>query len=243
MATHQNLFEIVRPHLHGINKARLQFLCKIILGLIGANTICHEYLSRHIATKSKLSSVYRGIQRFFAGFEIDAFTVARLVASLVPIGELGWILTMDRTNWKFGKKNINLLVLGVACEGVAIPLFSTLLDKRGNSNWKERIDVLSRFVECFGKDPIECFTADREFIGNKWLGYLKSENIPVCVRTKENIHIADRNGEPKPGRRMFSSLAVGEYSILRQRETMGIVFDIVGCRLPSGEYLILLCTF
>ncbi|MCP4751732.1 MAG: transposase [Proteobacteria bacterium] len=42
---------------------------------------------------------------------------------------------------------------------------------------------------------------------------------------------------------MFSSLAVGEYSILRQRETMGIVFDIVGCRLPSGEYLILLCTF
>jgi hypothetical protein len=41
----------------------------------------------------------------------------------------------NRTNWKFGKANINFLVLGVAYKGMAIPLFWYLLDKRGNSNY------------------------------------------------------------------------------------------------------------
>ncbi len=55
--------------------------------------------------------------------------------------------------------------------------------------------------------------------------------------------IADRNGDLKPGGRLFSHPGTDEYSILEQRPTMGLVFDIVGCGLPTGEYSILLCTF
>lgn len=242
MATYEALFETLQPRLYGLNKARIKFLSKLIMALISCNTICYENLARNIETQSKLASVYRSIQRFFTFFEIDSFVVAKLIASLVPIGQYGWILTVDRTNWKFGKKNINFLVLAVAYEGVAIPLFWVLLDKRGNSNWRERIDLTRRFIACFGKDAIACLTADREFIGDKWLKFLKKEDIPVCIRTKDNIQITDRNGILKPGSRLFSHLPIGEYSILQQRQTMGLVFDIVGCRLPSGEYLILLCT-
>ena len=243
MTASEILFKTIKPHLCGMNQARIKFLSKLIIALISSNTISYEYLARKIETKIKLSSVYRSIQRFFALFEIDDFTVARLIASLVPIGQCGWILTFDRTNWKFGKININFLVLAVAYNGVAIPLFWHLLDKRGNSNWKERIDISNRFIECFGKDVIECFTADREFIGHHWLSYLKKEEIPICIRTKDNIHITDTNGVLKPGKFLFSHLGVGEYSILTQRQTMGLVFDIVGCKLPTGEYLILLCSF
>lgn len=234
MAAYETLFETLKPHLSGMNQARIKFLSKLIIALISSNTISYEYLARKIETKIKLASVYRSIQRFFALFEIGDFTVARLIASLVPIGKNGWILTFDRTNWKFGKTNINFLVLAVAYNGVAIPLFWHLLDKRGNSNWKERIDILNRFIECFGKDVIECFTADREFIGHRWLSYLKKEGIPICIRTKDNIHITDTHGVPKPGKFLFSHLGVGEYSILTQRQTMGLVFDIVGCKLPTG---------
>ncbi len=242
MAAYETLFETLKPHLHGMNKARIKFLTRLIIALIASNTISYEYLARKIETQTKLSSVYRRIQRFFASFKIDDFTAARLIAALVPIGQSGWILTLDRTNWKFGKMNINFLVLGVAYNGVAIPLFWNLLDKRGNSNWKERIDILNRFIACFGKDVIECFTADREFIGHHWLSYLKDEGIPICIRTKDNIHITDTKGVLKPGKFLFSQLGTGEYSILEQRQTMGIVFDIVGCKLPTGEYLILLCS-
>jgi hypothetical protein len=32
-------------------------------------------------------------------------------------------LCMDRTNWKFGKKYINILYLAVSFNGIAVPLF------------------------------------------------------------------------------------------------------------------------
>ncbi len=42
-----------------------------------------------------------------------------------------------------------------------------MLEKRGNSNQEERIDLLERFVKLFGHKCIRSLTADREFIGKK----------------------------------------------------------------------------
>lgn len=73
---------------------------------------------------------------------------------------------MTRTNWKFGHANINIFMLGIVYKGVAFPLLFTMLDKRGNSNSRERIDLINRFINLFGKDVIESVVADREFVGN-----------------------------------------------------------------------------
>jgi hypothetical protein len=43
-------------------------------------------------------------------------------------------LAMDRTNWKFGKTDINVLVLAVVYQGVAFPLMFKMLPKFGNSH-------------------------------------------------------------------------------------------------------------
>jgi hypothetical protein len=40
-----------------------------------------------------------------------------------------------------------------------------MLDKRGNSNSKERIDLINRFIGLFGKQVIQSVAADREFVG------------------------------------------------------------------------------
>ncbi|WP_265578869.1 hypothetical protein [Psychrobacter sanguinis] len=32
-------------------------------------------------------------------------------------------LTIDRTNWKWGKSNLNIFMLGVVYKGIAIPLY------------------------------------------------------------------------------------------------------------------------
>ena len=40
-----------------------------------------------------------------------------------------------------------------------------MLDKRGNSNSKERIELVNRFIRLFGKEVIESIVADREFLG------------------------------------------------------------------------------
>ena len=76
---------------------------------------------------------------------------------------------MDRTNWKLGKNNINLLVLGVAYKGMAIPLLWKFLSKdrvqvgkQGNSNTKERQEILQRFIDIFGVE---------------WFDWLNEKNI------------------------------------------------------------------
>ncbi|MEY3298775.1 MAG: hypothetical protein RLZZ597_2035 [Cyanobacteriota bacterium] len=51
-----------------------------------------------------------------------------------------WTLSLDRTNWSLGSVHFNILMLGIVHEGVALPLFWTMLDKQGNSD--ERIDLL-----------------------------------------------------------------------------------------------------
>jgi len=84
-------------------------------------------------------------------------------------------LTLDRTNWRWGKKNINILVLAVVYKGIAIPIYWLLLNKRGNSNTRERIALLKRFIKHFGKTRIIRLLADREFIGKDWFAWLKQE--------------------------------------------------------------------
>jgi len=50
--------------------------------------------------------------------------VARLIVRQLPDGQ--YLLTLDRTNWKFGQTNINILCLAIVQQGVAIPVLSIL---------------------------------------------------------------------------------------------------------------------
>jgi hypothetical protein len=54
---------------------------------------------------------------------------------------------MDRTNWQWGEKNINILTLAVVYQGAAIPICWILLNKKGNSNTRERIALVKRFIK------------------------------------------------------------------------------------------------
>ena len=99
-----------------------------------------------------------------------------MIYSLLPV-KTGLVLSMDRTNWKFGDFNINILMLGVAYKGIAFPLMFSLLPKKGNSNWKERKAIVERFVRLFGSECIDSLVADREFVGKDWIGWLNRNHI------------------------------------------------------------------
>src|SRR5690349_20127528 len=50
---------------------------------------------------------------------------SRAIAALLP--PTGWILALDRTEWKRGETTMNLLVLAVVTNGCAVPLLWTVL--------------------------------------------------------------------------------------------------------------------
>ena len=118
---------------------------------------------------------------------------------------------MDRTNWKFGDKNINILMLGISYKNVAFPIMFKMLDKRGNSNTPERIALVQGFIDCFGKDCIDCLLADREFVGEQWLNFLNSKNIRYFIRIRNNFKIyCPRRQKEITAQHLFHSLKAGQ---------------------------------
>ncbi|ELS30336.1 hypothetical protein Pse7429DRAFT_4616 [Pseudanabaena biceps PCC 7429] len=52
-----------------------------------------------------------------------------MVVKVMKIPE-PWVISIDRTDWKFGKTVFNVLTLGVVHHGVAFPLVWMMLDKK-----------------------------------------------------------------------------------------------------------------
>jgi hypothetical protein len=100
-----------------------------------------------------------------------------------------WHLALDRTNWKFGRCHINILMLGIIHEKICIPLFWMVLNKAGNSNAEERTDLMAKLNNVFPDQPVATLSGDREFIGERWMRWLHERGIPFVLRLKENMFI------------------------------------------------------
>jgi hypothetical protein len=178
--------QVILQNELSINSARVKFIVLVIIALFKVQTVNYQRLAEGFDNDIEVSSNLRRIQRFFANFNLDSDLIARLLYKILPVqGKLK--LSLDRTNWKFGTVNINILVLGVIYDNVALPILWTFLgNKRGNSNQKERIALVSRFIRLFGVKTIDCITADREFIGDDWWNFLIEHEIQFFIRIREN---------------------------------------------------------
>ena len=125
----------------GWHLARIKFFVSLVCAITRLRTVNYEKLAQGIGGKAKAESNLRRIQRFFAEFEIDMDVMARFVFCLLPVSP-PYCLSMDRTNWKFGRLDFNILTLSVCYKGVGIPLLWKMLPKKGNSNTGERIELM-----------------------------------------------------------------------------------------------------
>jgi len=222
------------------NHARIDFLAHFILALVKVRTVNFSEIAVAFAGQAKQASKYKRIQRFFRAFPVDFSATSKLIVQMLPIRDLQWILTLDRTNWKLGRLNINILLLGIAHTGIAFPIVWITLSKQGNSNTEERIQLMERFLRVFGRDKIKCLTADREFLGHHWFSYLLKKLIHFCIRIRENMLVTNVRGIPVHAKTLFRDLVPGEVRVLKGRRLVcGVKLFVVGLRLPNGEYLIL----
>ena len=51
------------------------------------------------------------------------------------------------------------------------------------------VALIQRYIRLFGKDSIDCMLADREFVGEKRIGWLNSNRIRYFVRVRENFWV------------------------------------------------------
>ena len=216
------------------DRRRIKFLAAFIITLIKVKTVNLVEIAIGLNPKTTKDSNYRRIQRFLAKYEVELDCISKMVVSLLPLHK-DFVLTLDRTNWKFGKSNINVLTLGIAYKGTAFPISWKFLPKRGNSNTEERIELMNKFIAIFGVERIKCLTADREFIGKEWFAYLKKKNIPFFIRIRNNSHTSRGIRVDS----LFSFLGVKEsYIFPRKRLIFGHKLSLVGVKLLD-DYLII----
>ena len=67
-----------------------------------------------------------------------------------------------------------------------------MLDKKGNSNSDDRMDLLDRFEQIFPDSQVAYISGDREFVGKEWLTYLL---IEPAISFRLRIKIRDRIGK------------------------------------------------
>lgn len=178
-----------KAHFGGrLQLSRIRLLCLTISALCKVKSVNYSKLAAGIDSRAMTTSRYRRIQRFMAEADLAMEWVSKLIFKLIPHQDRV-TLVMDRTNWQFGTRNINILMLGISYKSVAFPLMFTMLDKKGNSNTSERIRLMKRFIDWFGSDCIDCLLADREFVGQEWLSFLNHHRIRYHIRIRNNFKV------------------------------------------------------
>lgn len=224
-----------------INYCRIKFIAAFISILFIARTVNFTHIAKLMPGCVKIESQYRKIQRFFELYNLDLNLVAKFIYKNIPINKSKLILTLDRTNWKFGFFNINILVLGIACDGVSYPILWTMLDKKGNSNTIERIGIIQKYIFLFGNENIECLLCDREFIGKNWFNYLiNNAKIAFRIRVKDCYLINKQNGDESKIKNFFRNIKAGEYKILPGKRILwGLSLYIVGGKNSDGSLIVI----
>jgi hypothetical protein len=199
-----------------LNLARIKFISLFIIALSKVQTVTFEKVAVAFENEASTFSSLRRIQRFMANYILDTNIITRLIFALLP-HKPPFRLALDRTNWKFGDKNINILVLGVVYQGVAFPVLFTMMNKRGNSSTAERIDLMERYIMLFGTNSIDCLLADREFVGEEWIAYLNCYKIRYHIRIRENFYVViPRNGHRIKASVLFHQLKLNRFVFHRK---------------------------
>ena len=132
MELHDGLRTILSNHF-AWGKCRLDCFIGMLLALMRLKQINLTQLATAFSSQADIKSRYRRLQRFFQEVRFDYDMLARLIMEeLFDFYEKVY-LTLDRTNWKWGEKNLNILTLAIVYRGTAIPIYWLILNKQGNS--------------------------------------------------------------------------------------------------------------
>ena len=189
------------------HKSRQEFLCSLLEGLIKSRSVLFSEIADKIDLGIKTESIERRIQDFFQKVTFDYLQLGRLLLGFVHHHRV--VLSIDRTEWDFGLVQVNILCVVVSIGKMAVPVYFEMLDNNsGNSNSGDRISLFKSLVGLIGKERIELLVMDREFVGYKWLSWLKSEHIPFCVRVPKHHKILCRTGERFQAEELLKSKCV-----------------------------------
>ncbi len=234
----------LQGHL-SLRKSRLESFCVLVVGVLVSRTVNLSHLACLFPTRATIASNYRRLQRFFEQVILNGSQLARVIVRIAGLGSGPWLLALDRTCWKFGRHDINILMLAIIRNGIAIPVMWDVLGRAGNSTTGQRSALLSRFCAVFGEAAIAGLIADREFIGTAWMMSLAERDIPFILRIKDSFHVRLADGRQCQVRSLFRKIRIGGRRYIREDcrlgsrdSSLGPPLKLAATRLVSGDLLV-----
>ena len=182
--------ELYSKHLRKqFNYPQYLILLILINLLQNLKTVQLEELARRFPYPIQLRSRVKKLQRFLSRpqFNIKTLWFPILISGVKEEWRSGeaMYLVMDRSQWRA----INLLMVSIVYNQRAIPVYFTLLPKKGNSNLAEQKQVLEPALKLL-KDYKIIVLGDREFCGvdlAKWLS--AEQKVYLSLRLKKNEYV------------------------------------------------------
>jgi hypothetical protein len=221
----KRLTDVLSQHLPW-HRARLKFIARFVLSVLQLTTTNLRRIAVALKADVNDASNYRRIRRFLKDYDVDYPALSRLLCRLLP-QDPPYVLVLDRTEWHFGQVPVNVLMIGIAHRGVAIPLAWQTLSKAGSSGAGEQIEVLAAALEAVAPSDVEALVADREFISAQWLRRLDAQGIPFVIRLRSDrrLHLGDDDPEDSgpglPAKMYARGLSVGQSRVVGTRTLCG----------------------
>lgn len=194
------IIKTVQDHLRNLqvvkNLSRQKMLIMTLCSMLKSRSVVLVELAENLNSDALTDSNENRLQNFFRDVAFDYEALAKfLFCFLCAKGTDKIRLSIDRTEWDFGQKQNNILMIIASRGDFTIPLYWVMLDnKSGNSNSDDRIALLKKCIALIGAQNIGLVLGDREFIGQVWLKFLKDQKIPFCVRVPKNHSITSEDG-------------------------------------------------
>lgn len=232
------LMTLLQPHLKW-HPARLACFAALVLAVIRMRSVNLARLAHLINPRRTHATNYRRLQRFFALFDPGTEALTKLLLALRPNSEEALTLVMDRTEWKFGARRVNLLTVGYLCGGFTIPLAWQELGRTGNSNFYQRRAVLEPVLRQIGRTPVRAIVADRAFIGVAFLAWMQERGLRFVIRVRKSARIG-RRGHTRRVDETFASLPLGGRRRLRgKRKVYGNWVHVVAAREGEDPWVLI----
>lgn len=216
----QSITNVLTNHL-GWHRARLKFIARFQAALLKLQTTNLSKIAVSLKGGVEIKSNYRRIQRFLSEYDVDFTVLGGLLVHLLP--QTGpYVAVLDRTEWHFGSAPVNILVMGIAHEGIAFPVAWKVLPKGGGSGAGSHIQVLERFLSVVDPESIQAVLADREFISVEWITRLQEREIPFSIRLRSDRRVGlSEEGPALPARMFARAVALGTEEVLEDRHLFG----------------------
>ena len=227
--------ETIAQKLHDLHLPFADYFARALVALLAGRKISLHQVAQLMPGEQNPEANRQQMRRCLEHESLSPEAWTRAIALLLPPTQ--WILALDRTEWKRGDTTVNLLVLAVVTDGCAVPLLWRVMPECGPSDTAERIELLSRFVKLFGRQRLRFLTADREFIGREWVGWLLAQRLPFRIRIKAGEYLCDQKGQEPKAWQWFSRA-----NRCRPQPMLlwGLPVFVGGRHLHDAEYLIVI---